>query len=200
MPPIAANQIEQKPLSQDAQVGDPALNPGEGIFYAKDVSGSIEAFFKNGAGQVIQLTESGQLKGLASLVGFEKLFQNLSGVAIPANKPVSIIADGSIVASDSDAPGASKVVGFTKASINHNASGLVTLFGRNLAGVLTGLGFAPGEFVFMDETAGGMTNSIAGFTGDDDTITKLGIAAMGEGLVGGAATDLIMLRDPVVTP
>jgi hypothetical protein len=52
----------------------------------------------------------------------------------------------------------------------------------------------------MDESAGGMTNTVAGFTGNDDFITKLGIAAMPDGQVGAMATDLLMIREAVIVP
>lgn len=197
MPPIAANQIEQKPLAQDKVTVDPTLNADEGTFYAKEVSGVIEAFFKNGGGQVIQLTQGGQIKAAPDLSEFELNMINDTGSLIATKKPVAIKTDGSMALADSDDPAVKKVVGFTKAAVADQAGGQVVLFGRRIPGALTGLGFVPGDEVFLNETAGTLIKDIGDLTGDDDDIIKLGIACMGDGLTGGAATDLIMLKEVV---
>lgn len=193
---ISSKQISPEPIKQEALASDPSVDAGEGIFFSKLVSGVPEAFFKNGSGQVTQLTLGGELIGGSA--NFEKLMVNNSGSTIVANKPVSITSTGSIVLGDSDVEEASRPIGFMKASTNNAGTGRVILFGRNIPGVLAGLGFAPGDDIFLSETAGVMTNNPADFTGDDDTIVRLGVAACADGATGALATDLILIREVLV--
>lgn len=198
--PIAANQLEAKPAKQEALGSDPSLVAGEGIFYTKSVSGVVEAFFKNGSGQVIQLTSNGQLIGGDIVNSFEKSFTSGHSGIIAAKTPVALKDDGSIVPGDSDDVDAAQIIGFTKTSIAIGANGVVILFGRNMPGALTGLGFTPGAEIFIDETAGSLTDDVSGFTGADDAIIRLGVAAMPDNTTGAAATDLIMMREVIGSP
>lgn len=194
--PIAANQISPAPIAQTSQVSDPTLTSGQGTFYAKNISGVVEAFFTNGNGQVVQLTKNGVIIGGEITFSFEKSFVNGFAGIIPAQTPVAIKTDGSIVPGDAEeASLASEVIGFTKVAIPQSTNGVVILFGRSVAGALAGLGFAPGDEIFIDETAGAMTNNTNTFTGNDDVILRLGVAAMPDSTTGSAATDLIMMRE-----
>jgi len=192
---IAAKQLRPEPATQAAQSVDPTLSAGQGAFYAKTVSGVVEAFFKNATGQVIQLTSNGSLIGGSS--NFEASFLNGEGATLPQFSLVSIKTDGSIVFADSDSLDGQRPIGFVKTAINSGGQGVIILFGRKLASVVAGLGFVPGDDVYMSETSGQITNTPSAFTAGDDTIIRLGIACMGDNLSGSLATDMILMREVI---
>jgi len=129
-----------------------------------------------------------------------KVMQNLSGATIPAGKPVSKKANGSIAQADADGPtGTQTYCGITLAAINHNSTGQILLVGPNVAGVINGLNYAPGQTVFLSET-GGYANSTAGFVGNSDSIIQIGIADCPGGNATSVATDIIMFPDVVIRP
>jgi len=129
-----------------------------------------------------------------------KNMQNLSGSAIPAGKPVSKRADGSIIAADSDAVDGQRYIGITLDAINNNATGRVLLVGPNVANAVQGLGFTPGQDIYISEAGGGYTNNAGSFTGNNDSIIKVGIADCAAGVANGIATDLIMFSEVVIRP
>jgi hypothetical protein len=67
----------------------------------------------------------------------------------------------------------------------------VALISYNLAGALTGLGFAPGDKVFIGETPGSFVNTISAFSGNNDSILWAGWADCADGVADTQATDLI---------
>lgn len=194
---IASKQLKPEPLNQTALASDPIVSSGQGTFFTKTVLGIPEAFFKNGNGHVIQLTSGGELIGGAAF--FEKSFANGAGTPLIVNTLVSLATDGSIVPADSDAVQGQRPIGFLKAVTSFPGNGKVVMFGRNLAGVLAGLGFAPGDDVFMSEVGGQLTNDANTFTNADDTIIRLGMACMAENATGSLATDLILMREVLIT-
>jgi hypothetical protein len=194
---ISSRQLKAEPLNQDALGSDPTVGAGQGTFFAKTVLGVPEAFFKNGNGHVIQLTSGGELIGGAAF--FEKSFVNGAGAPMIVNELISLATDGSIVEADSDSAQGQRPIGFLKAATAFPGNGKVIMFGRNLAGVLAGLGFAPGDDIYMSETAGQLTNDPNTFTGGNDTIVRLGIACMAENTTGSLATDLILMREILIT-
>lgn len=198
--PIQPYQIAPQPVVQDAQGSDPSVSANQGVTYAKTVSGRRELFWKNDNGDVVQITDNGAVAGAAPANPTEKLMVNNSGATIAINKPVSIAADGSIVLADSDSVDGQEPIGITLAAINNASAGLVALFGRNMPGALTGLGFAPGDDIFIDEVAGGYTNTTSGFVGDNDSVVRIGIAAAANGITSVNATDLIMIREVLIRP
>lgn len=198
--PIQPYQLAPQPQSQDAQASDPTPAANQGTSYVKTVSGKRELFFKNDAGDVVQITANGQVVGGSLAEAFEKPMVNGDVATIPAGKPVSIKGDGSYVLGDSDSADGQEPVGITLASVAVSAVGSVALFGRNMPGVLTGLGFAPGDDIFIDEASGQYTNTVAGFTGDDDSIVRIGVAAAANGVTSANATDLIMMREVLIRP
>jgi len=123
-----------------------------------------------------------------------KLKQNNTGVQISKGKPVSLTADGSVVQSDSDTVGKKNWAGVAMEDIAASATGTVLLVGPNIAGALTGSGFAPGDMVFISE-ASGYTNTLASFTGSDDDIIQVGIADCAAGAASATVADLIMVRN-----
>jgi len=128
-----------------------------------------------------------------------KSMQNKSGATIDAGKPVSKKADGSIVPADSDSADGQTFVGITVDSIADDATGDVYLVGQNIPGALTGLGFTPGQDIFISESTG-FTNNPDSFSGGDDTITRVGIADCAAGAASDTVTDLIIFAEIQVTP
>lgn len=130
-----------------------------------------------------------------------KQMQNLSGVTIPAGVPIAKMPNGSIARADSDgAGGLQNFIGISGASIADATQGAVILVGANLAGVITGLGFAPGQDIYLSES-GGYTNTPAtAFSNNDDSIIKIGVADCAAGAASSTATDLIMFPTVEVRP
>lgn len=129
-----------------------------------------------------------------------KQMQSGHGSTIPAGKPVSKLANGKIVPADSDDALGQKYVGITKDSITANGTGDVYLTGNNIPGAVSGLGFTPGDEVFLSETSGAFTNNPNSFTNNDDSIIKLGIADCAAGTASSTATDLIMFTEVIARP
>lgn len=128
-----------------------------------------------------------------------KEMENKSGQTIAAGQPVSKKADGSIILGDSDLAGAQTFIGVTLQEILNDAIGTVALVGPNIIGAIAGLGYAPGDDVFVSET-GGYTNDPNSFTGSNDTITRVGFADCAAGSASSTATDLILFSDIIVSP
>lgn len=114
-----------------------------------------------------------------------------------AGTPVAKAADGLLYAADSDGASGKKYIGILLETIDFGESGRVMLTGQNLPGVLTSLGFAPGDDIFIGETAGTYTNNPGAFSGLNDDWVRIGIADCAEGAVSALATDLIMFSDVV---
>lgn len=125
-------------------------------------------------------------------VSFQKSMKNTSGVIIPAGTPVSKMSDGGITASDSDISTSMVFVGITGALIGIGSFGNVLVPCPNMAGVLTGKGFASGDNVYMSETTGQFAKSAGDFTGQNDRIVRIGIADCADGEISGTAKDLLM--------
>lgn len=129
-----------------------------------------------------------------------KVMQNTSGVTIPAGKPVAKRADGGIQLADSDGVSSQNYIGVANEEIAASATGEVTLIGPNIAGAVSGLGLAPGDDVFIGETAGEFVGPAHAFTGDNDSIIKVGVADCAAGAASATATDLVMFTEVVLRP
>jgi len=128
-----------------------------------------------------------------------KVMQNLSGLTIPINSPVAKKPNGSIILADADAVASMKVIGVALTAIADNAQAGVSLIGANAAGVLTGLGYAPGDDVYLSKT-GGYTNNVNTFNPLTDVIVRLGYADCAAGAASATATDLIMFAEVLSSP
>lgn len=128
-----------------------------------------------------------------------KQMENQSGSTIASGRPVSKKANGTIVEGDSDAALAQQLIGITLQSIAHAALGNVALLGQNVPGAVTGLGFAPGQDIYLSET-GGYTNDPNSFTGNNDSIIRIGIADCPAGAASGTATDLVLFPEVIARP
>lgn len=124
-----------------------------------------------------------------------------SGEALAVGIPISKRADGKIVAADSDGVNRQQPIGVTVAAFDAiDSIANVLLAAPNAVGVLTGLGFAPGDEIFIGETTGGYVNDITPFVGNDDSIIKVGVADCGAGAASGVATDLILMTQVIARP
>ena len=174
---------------------DPA-NPGDvpanSLFFDAASSGILTQKNASNVGSQLAQATSNDL--------MIKAMQNLSGITIPAGKPISKVSDGSIIAADSDGlPSTQVYCGITLDAVNNGSTGRVLLVGPNVIGVIAGLNFTPGQDIFLSES-GGYTNNAGSFTGNNDSIIKVGIADCGAGNASSTATDLIMFPDVLVKP
>lgn len=143
-------------------------------------------------------TIEGNLGGGGGGTSLSKVMQN-SGTTIAAGKPVGKKPDGTIVLADSDGVNTQNFCGITSASMAPSATGIILIPGQNIAGAITGLGFAPGDSVFLNES-GGYSNTTSGFSGDNDTIWKIGMADCASGLASPTATDIIIMTEKLISP
>lgn len=169
----------------------PASAPNNSIY--SDSANANTLTNKTSAGDP---TPVGESSSSSSLI---KSMQNLSGVSIPAGKPVSKKSDGSIIAADSDGVAAQQFIGIALVTIANNALGNVAIVGQNVVGAITGLGYAPGDDIFLSED-GGYTNDPNSFTGGNDSIIRVGIADCSAGNASGTANDLIMFAEVQARP
>lgn len=120
--------------------------------------------------------------------------------AVSAGKPASKMSNGKATLSDSDGVDDQTFVGIFLTSGADGAAVSVQLVGANIAGALTGLGFTSGSDIYMSETAGGYTDDISTFTGNNDSILRIGIADCAAGAASAVATDLIMFPEVIARP
>ena len=167
----------------------PASVPNSTIFI--DSLNSNQASFKDGTGNV----------GVIGAVSASNIFikQMQSSEIIAINQPVAKLSNGKIVKADADAANGQVYIGITMASVIADDLVSVLLVGANITGALTGLGFTPGQEIFLGEN-GGFTNDVSGFTGGDDSIIRVGIADCASGAASGTATDLIAFTEVVARP
>lgn len=168
----------------------PASVPNNTVFI--DSTNTNQASFKDQSGNVAVI-------GAVSATNiFIKEMQ--ASVPIPVNTPVSKLSNGKIVPADSDAANGQNYVGITlNAALVADALVQILLPGANVAGAIAGLGFLPGQEVFLAE-GGGFTNDPSVFTGDDDSIIRVGIADCSSGVAAGVASDLIAFTEIVARP
>lgn len=119
---------------------------------------------------------------------------------IAIRMPFSKLASGKIVLADSDAVGGQKFCGYTLGAATE-ADQLINVLcvGANLTGAILGLGFTPGDDVYLSED-GGYTNNINALTGDNDSIIKVGVADCSAGLASTVADDLIAFPEILLRP
>jgi len=120
--------------------------------------------------------------------------------AIRAGRAVSKRPDGKIMEADSDNVNGQQPVGISLAPIAIDETGNILLFGPNATGILAGLGFAPGDEIYIGETTGGYVNDITPFEGNNDSIIRIGIADCTAGAASASATDLILISTIIARP
>ena len=172
-------QLLPLPVGEPVPVGSLYIDPNSGALSNQSASGA----------QVIGVIQQMNLKIM------------IAGAAIPAKYPVAKRGDGRVVAAGSDAGGGGQnFIGFSmEAATGVDQSLNVLLVGVNLEGAVDGLGFAPGEDVYLAE-GGGYTNDPNSFTGADDSLIKVGIADCAAGEAVATAKDLITFTDVLTRP
>lgn len=147
-----------------------------------------------------QLLDGALSSGGSGGVALTKIMENGYTGTIVANTPVSKVSDGTIVPADSDSVNGQQMIGIAKENILLGGTGEVYLFGQNIPGAISGLGFSVGDEVYLSETQGQFTNDPNSFTGDDDSIIKVGIADCSAGNASSTASDLIMFPEVILRP
>lgn len=130
---------------------------------------------------------------------FVKKMKNVTGSTIAINTPIAKLPDGSIAPADADGVGTQEVIGVAIEAILDTNFGLVHLIGPNVAGVLTSLGFAPGDEVYLSDTAG-YTNTPATLDAETESVVKLGVADCASNIMSAVATDLIFAAEVITQP
>ncbi|NDC22665.1 MAG: hypothetical protein EBZ49_00820 [Proteobacteria bacterium] len=126
--------------------------------------------------------------------------QMQAGGSFGINQPLSKRPDGRVVLADSDGANTQQLIGYSlQISPGNNALVNVLLVGANILGAVNGLGFAPGDDVYISET-GGYTNNVSSFSGDNDSIVKVGIADCSAGVSSSVATDLVVFPEVIAKP
>ncbi len=149
-----------------------------------------EGHFRNVyANTLNEKTDVGDIKQI-------KVMVNANSATVLKGTPVAQTSSG-FRAADTDDVLKKKYIGITMEDIVFPGTGRVLLGGKNVPAVLTGLGFAPGDDIYVGQTPGSYTNNIAAFSGFDDDIIRIGIADSAEGTASALATDLIMFTDVV---
>lgn len=151
-------------------------------------------FLDQGNGNILsQKSATGVVGVISSSANSNPMIkQMVSGETFPTGKPLAKRPDGKVVLADSDDPTRTTFIGWSMtASLAMNSVVSVMAIGVNLPGILSGLGFTPGDRVYMGEIPGTYTNNPDGFTGSNDDVYQLGIADCPSGVAQNAATDLI---------
>jgi hypothetical protein len=170
----------------------PASSAGDGEMYNDQDSTQISV--KGSGSDTTPIGPSG-----SSSSPLIKVMENLSGGDIPAGSDVCKRPDGSIAMASSDTPGFENVIGIANVDIPNAATGAVGLLGPNFPAVLTGLGFTPGDIVYMAESSGQYTNDLTTFT-NSDRIVQVGIADCAAGTASTTVTDLLGVLVSEVVP
>lgn len=143
---------------------------------------------------------SGSTQTVVASSLFNKTMQSGFVGIIAAGVPVSKTSDGRIIPADADGAGAQEPIGISLVPFySYDDLGAVHLFAPNVSGVLTSLGFIPGEEIFLGES-GGYTNNPNAFTGDNDSIIRIGVADCASGAASAIATDLIINTQVIIRP
>jgi hypothetical protein len=139
------------------------------------------------------------IKGVPGQTKNIKLMINNTLDTILAGTPVSKSSNGSIVPAASDTAQGQRFIGITLDPILPTHSGRVHLVGNNIPNILSAYGFSTGDEVFIDEY-NGYTNDVRTFSGNNDSIIKVGVADCPEGSASSVATDLIMFVEVISRP
>ena len=177
-----------------------------GLEFESEASNTINnlAIFADIADNIIKQKTSGGATdsiGAGGGGGIDRFLKQMTaGEAIAAGRPFSIRSDGKVLDAGSDKVDGQQVIGITSTVATADGDLInVILVGPNLAGVLTGLGFQSGEEIFLNE-GGGYTNDTTGFTGNNDSIIKLGVATGPAGAPEAIATDLVAFPEIILRP
>lgn len=177
----------------EMETSNPGDVPNNALFF--DSTNSGQATFKNSGGST----------AVIGAVSTSNLFikQMQADQVLAINDPLAKKADGRVIKADTDLSADSQhYIGIAlQAAANIGDFINVLLIGTNLAGAISGLGFAPGEYIYLGETGGFVNQAgLAGFTGANDIIVRVGISDCAAGLASAVATDLIAITQIVSIP
>lgn len=164
-----------------------SIVPAGSLFMDETSGDSLTSKTTGGTPQVIGYVQQMNVK------------QAILGGTVLDKRPIARRADGKIIAAGSDSVGAQAFIGYSMASGGDNDEISILLVGVNIEGAVTGLGFAPGDDVYLAE-GGGYTNDPNSFSGGNDSIIKVGIADCAAGVASATATDLITFTDVLTRP
>lgn len=140
--------------------------------------------------------EIGTTQGSSSL--FVKTME--AGGLFLINRPLSKKSDGTVILLDSDDPESNIFCAYSMEAATFIGQQVSVLcIGANVVGAVSGMGFLPGEEIFIGES-GEYVNSVSGFTGANDTIIKVGVADCSAGAASPVATDLIAFASVIAYP
>ena len=125
--------------------------------------------------------------------------QMQAAAPIPNRATVSKRPDGKIEIADADNANGQQVIGVALSAATAVDELInVLLVGANLTGALTGLGFTPGDEVYISNT-GGYTND-PNTIANPDLLIKIGIADNAAGVANATVVDLILFPEVVSEP
>jgi hypothetical protein len=120
--------------------------------------------------------------------------------AIPVRTPVSKLPSGKIIAADADAILGQKFIGYSLAAAAAAGEIInVLTVGANVDGAIAGLGFTPGDDVYLSPV-GGYTNNPADLSDLSNSVVKVGVADCPAGAASSVATDLIVFAEVIARP
>ena len=157
-------------------------------FVVPPANGARVTIFKQG-------TSSGSSGSLSNDTTV-KLAKNTTVSTIVAGTIVEKLATGGI--QPATAASSNEMIGVALDAIGAAGFGRIKLLGENVAGAIAGLGFTPGQELFLGN-AGGYTNDPNTVPGTS-TLWRIGIADCGDNSFSATATDLIMFATPVLRP
>jgi len=129
--------------------------------------------------------------GLSSFI--KKMVANGS---IPINTPVSKSSTGYVIPAVTVGANGSNVIGYALSEASQQGDLIdVLMNGPNMPGVLSGLGFATGDTIYLADNSG-YTNIKPVF--QDKSVIKLGIADCVGGSTFTVATDLIAITELII--
>jgi hypothetical protein len=143
----------------------------------------------------------GIVSELATSVSTNPFIKSMqSGGLFPINVPLTKLPNGTVVLADSNSAGAGSFCGYsTEPSLVIGQEVVIMCCGPNITSALSGLGFAPGDMIYINEN-GGYTNDPSTFTGDNDTLVRVGLADCAGGpLASPIADDLITFHEYVAS-
>ena len=126
---------------------------------------------------------------------FTKPCKNTTGATIPQYSMVAWLDDGSIALADANEISLSDLCGITLEAIDDGNFGLVCKLGT-IPNALSGLGAKPGQWIYLSETAGGM--SLTPPSGLTDNVIILGKAEPPDGVATPIA-DALFLKPSYIT-
>jgi hypothetical protein len=170
---------------------NPASVPNGSIFLDSTNGNSLTTKDTTGASAPIGAVSSNNI--------FIKQMQAAGAIAI--NRPVSKLSNGKIEAAEADIIAAGDYIGYALQAASADGDLInVLCVGANLIGALTGLGYTPGDEVYLSQDGNGFTNDPNTLPVGTDAVIKLGIADCSAGAASTVVNDLIVFSEVVSRP